>query len=141
MISVPVSKANSAASVYDLDRHTQAETTPSKALDKDMQEEDEPAPKDTGVTFNDESSDHGVPVIKTEVVTSIASDPLVASRRAKARNRSAGRQPEAFTRADQAWTRWENHIYDSLFTDMPNGESTVIAAFTCSAKTGYISLT
>ena len=52
------------------------------------------------------------------------------SRRGKARNRPVGRTSESFTRTDQAYIRWENTVYDSLFTDRPNGDSTAIAAFT-----------
>jgi hypothetical protein len=103
-----------------VDRHAQNTTTPSKSLSKDMHDEDGPGIKDIGVTFNDTSSDHGVSAIKTEIaITSITSDPPLSSRRAKRRSKSNGRTSESFTRSDQAYTRWENFIYDSLFTDMP----------------------
>ena len=108
MIPVHALKAGSAESVDNpVDRHTQDTTTPSKSLSKDMHDEDGSAPKDTGVTFNDTSSDHGVSAIKSEAaITSITSDPLFTSRRAKARNKSNGRTSESFTRSDQAYTRW-----------------------------------
>ena len=131
-IPVHAPKADPVESVDNpVDRHTQDTTTPSKSLSKDMHDEDGPGPKDAGVTFNDTGSDRGVSAVKSEpAITSIISDPLLTSRRSKARNKSNGRTSESFTRSDQAYTRWENFIYDSLFTDMPSGDSTATVAFT-----------
>jgi hypothetical protein len=126
------SKADSAESADNpVDQYTQGNVTPSKSLDKDLREEDGPVPKDTSVTFNNTSLDHGVPAVKpVAAVTSVTSDPRPSSRRGKARNKPVGRTSESFTRTDQAYMRWENIVYDSLFTEMPNGDSTATAAFT-----------
>ena len=132
MISVHASsKAGSAESVDNpVDQYMRDNVTPSKSLNKDLREEDGPVPKDTSVTFNNTSLDHGVSAIKSEAaVTSITSDPRLSSRRGKARNEPVGRTSESFTRTDQAYTRWENSVYDSLFTEMPNDDSTATVAF------------
>ena len=112
-------------------RHTQDTTTPIKSLDKDMHDKIGPGLKEPGVTFTEIGSDRGAPSVKSEpAITSIISDPLRPSRRTKARDKSNGRTSESFTRADQAFIRWENFIYDSLFVDRPSGDPTAIVGFT-----------
>jgi hypothetical protein len=96
-----------------------------------MHDEDGPGLKHAGVTFTETGSERGAPSVKSEpAITSIISDPLQPSRRTRARDKSNGRTSESFTRADQAYIRWENFIYDSLFIERQNGDPTAIVAFT-----------
>jgi hypothetical protein len=124
--------AHSSAKTDPVVRHTQDTTTPIKSIAKDMHDEIGPGLKEPGVTFKEGDSDREAPSVKSDpATTSIVSEPLRPSRRTRARdNRSNGRTSESFTRADQAFIRWENFIYDSLFVARPTGNPTAIVAFT-----------
>ena len=102
-------------------------STPLKSFEQELHEEAEHDAKVAEVTFKEKATTPPV-----SVSASITSEPRL-SRRSKTRGgKPSDRTSESFSRADQAFLRWEDVMYDSLFRDSPElgGDPTAIASLT-----------